>query len=100
MRTGNVLKEIRGGAWYPELLDEDLQAVYMASKKNVIDSVTKFGRKDLTIRRQLLPIGPECEQGWWKLTPLGFERAIKEGPSWEPKYKTCRALILRGDEEV
>src|SRR5579872_2637629 len=86
MRTCDVLREIRGDRWFPELVDEDRRAAYPASKKNILDSLTKYGRKDLTILRQLFPIGPECKQGWWKLTELGRKRARKEGGGGRGKY--------------
>jgi len=83
MRTSDVLHALRSGEWYGEILQpEDFRGVYPHSRKSIFDTTIKFSRKDLTLKMQLLPIGEECQQGLWKLTPLGRERAIRDGGSW------------------
>ncbi len=101
MRTSDVLRELRGSTWYGEALkSQDFRGVYPHSRKSIFDTTIKFARKDLILKRQLFPIGGECQQGWWKLAPLGRDRAIRDGQSWTPKFTTRAALIEIAEAEV
>ena len=100
MRTSDVLRELRNSEWYGESLRSlDFRGVYPHSHKSIFDTTIKFARKDLTLKRQLFPIGEECKQGWWKLTPLGRERAVCDGQSWAPKFTIRAALVEIVDAE-
>jgi hypothetical protein len=94
MRTKEVLEQLKNGHWFEELSERDLGAVYEKSHKNLFDSIAKFSRKDLVIKKQLYSIGPECEMGVWKITRSGIERAQKEGPGWRPTYAMHQALEM------
>ena len=85
--------------YYPKLSSEDLEARYQTSGKKVVDSVIKFAKKHLAMRGQIYPIGPDCEKGTWKITPLGVERMLKEDGAWAPQYSEYFACVPIEDEE-
>jgi hypothetical protein len=94
VKVGDVLKEIRSARWYPELTENDLTARYKGSKKNVVNTVLKYGRKHLVERRELLPPGVENPAGTWKITEKGLERLQREGGGWKPKYAVYLDRII------
>ena len=86
--------------YYPDLSGEDLEARYQNSGKKVTDSVIKFAKKHLVLKGMICAIGPDCEKGTWKITPLGVERMLKEANAWVPKYSEYLACVpIEEDEE-
>ena len=69
VRTKFVLEEVKS-KWYRELTATDLRAVYSESKKNVVETVIKFSRKNLVEKGQLYP-ATEDSIGIWKPTVTG-----------------------------
>ena len=45
IKTKLVLREVRSPRWFPDLNEEDLAALYSRSRKNIVDSVIKYSRK-------------------------------------------------------
>jgi len=78
--------------WFGELTSVDLRAVYPESKKNVVDTVIKFSRKNLVFKGQLYPANEE-NIGIWKPTPAGIARAKEEAGGWMPMYVEIRSMI-------
>lgn len=91
VRTKFVLEEVKS-KWYRELTATDLRAVYSESKKNVVETVIKFSRKNLVEKGQLYP-ATEDSIGIWKPTVTGIARAQKEAGNWEPKYVEIQSMI-------
>ena len=57
MSTKSVLYELRNGKWFSELRTEDKEVVYEKSRKNALDTVLKFSKKSLVMKRQVFPVG-------------------------------------------
>ncbi len=68
------------------------ESVYSESKKNVVETVIKFSRKNLVEKGQLYP-ATEDSIGIWKPTVTGIARAQKEAGNWEPKYVEIQSMI-------
>jgi hypothetical protein len=71
-----VLKEVES-KWFSELTETDLKALYLLSRKKIVQSIIKFSKKNLIVRGEIYPVSEE-NFGTWKATPKGLERAIKE----------------------
>jgi len=91
MRTKVVLEQVKK---YFELDKEDLEARYPKSQQFVVNTIIKFSRKQLVSKKQLYPIGEECQLGTWKLTPLGLRRARDAAVNWQPRYAYRNAILL------
>ena len=94
VKTADVLKELKSPNWFPELSLSDLSARYPESKKKVVDTIIKFGRKRLVIRGEIYPLSPENPTGIWRITQIGLERLKKERASWLPKYSIYTNRIV------
>jgi hypothetical protein len=95
-KTAEVLWQVKKH-WFKELSDIDLLARYPESKKRIVDSVIKFGRKHLIGKGELYPPSEENPIGRWRATPAGVKRAQSEEGSWSPSYVETMGLIE--DEE-
>ncbi len=93
MTTKSVLHELRNGKWFSELRMEDKEVVYEKSRKNALDTILKFSKKSLVIKKQVFPVG-EVEVGVWKITESGIDRARKEGASWRATYSEHHAIEI------
>ena len=91
LKTKDVLKRVRK---YFELGEDDLNARYPKSHQLVVNSIIKFSRKELVSKKQLYPIGEECQLGTWKLTPSGLRRARDAAADWQPRYTYRNAILL------
>jgi len=91
VRTKLVLEQVKN-EWFSELTVTDLRAVYPESKKNVVDTIIKFSRKNLVEKGLLYPANEE-NIGIWKITPAGTARAQKEAGNWTPKYVEIQSMI-------
>jgi len=93
MSTRTVLQEVRSAKWF-KLSDDDLKARYPKSRRKIVDSVIKYGRKNLVLKGQILPVGEGVPTGTWKATPRGLTRYTMEGQGWKPRYSTHDAIII------
>ncbi|MFI5421097.1 MAG: hypothetical protein ACHQ1H_09035 [Nitrososphaerales archaeon] len=91
-RTAEVLRQVKKH-WFKELSDLDLRANYPKSKKRIVDSVIKFGRKHLIGKGELYPPSEENPIGRWRATPAGVKRAQSEEGGWSPSYVESEGLI-------
>jgi hypothetical protein len=94
MPTKAVLHELRCGKWFSELKPEDKEVVYEKSRKNVLDTILKFSKKALVVKKQVFPVREASEVGVWKITESGIERARKEGADWRATYSQHHAIEL------
>jgi hypothetical protein len=94
MTTKSVLHELRNGKWFSELRTEDKEVVYEKSRKNALDTILKFSKKSLVIKKQVFPFGEVREVGIWKITESGIERARREGDSWRATYSDHHAIEI------
>ena len=97
MPTKIVLQEVRGAKWF-QLSEDDLDARYPLSRKEITNSVIKFGRKNLTIKGEIFPAGEGAPIGVWRITIKGIERALKERELWRPRYTNREAVLIEERE--
>jgi len=93
MPTRTVLQEVKSAKWF-KLSDDDLKARYPKSRRKIVDSVIKYGRKNLVLKGQILPVGEGVAIGTWKATRIGLTRYSLEGQEWKPRYSTHDAIII------
>ena len=86
-RTKDALRKVKKRYNFSE---RDLAGRYAISQQRVIDTIIKFGRKNLVEKREVYPSGGNCLVGVWKITPKGAERVLRERASWTPKYTHYR----------
>jgi len=94
MTTKSVLHELRKGKWFGKLRAEDKEVVYEKSRKNALDTILKFSKKSLVIKKQVFPVGSASEVGVWKITESGIDRVRKEGASWRATYSEHHAIEI------
>ncbi len=94
MTTKSVLYELRNGKWFSELRTEDKEVVYEKSRKNALDTILKFLKKSLVLKKQVFPVGEASEVGVWKITESGIDRARKEGASWRATYSEHHTIEI------
>jgi len=92
LKTKVVLQRVR--RCFHELGEDDLRARYPKSRQNVVNTIIKFSRKQLVSKKQLYPIGENCELGTWRLTPIGLQRARDAKTDWRPHYTYRDAIIV------
>jgi hypothetical protein len=93
MRARDVIREVRG--WFDHLSTDDLEARYPESRKKITDTVIKFSKKNLTLKKQIFPAGNESiPLGVWKITHEGIKRLDREKASWQPRYSFHEDAIL------
>jgi len=92
MSTRTVLQEVRSAKWF-KLTDDDLKARYPKSRRKIVDSVIKYGRKNLVLKGQILPV-ESVAIGTWKATRIGLARYAMEWKEWKPRYSTHDAIII------
>jgi len=92
MPTRTVLQEVRSAKWF-KLTDDDLKARYPKSRRKIVDSVIKYGRKNLVLKGQILPV-ESVAIGTWKATRIGLARYAMEWKEWKPRYSTHDAIII------
>jgi len=97
MSTKDVIKEV-STKWFDSLTEDDRRARYPASGKKIIQSIIKFSRKNLVLKRQIFPVGGGRPLGVWMLTPLGVERAMKGKGEWMPKFTNHDAIIIEEEK--
>jgi len=66
--------------------------VYPESKKKIVETITKFSRKNLVGKGEIHPVSGG-NFGTWTATSKGIERALKEGENWVPKYVEIDSMI-------
>jgi hypothetical protein len=94
VRTSAVLKELKEN-FFKELSPVDLGARYPRSRKGVVDTSLKFGRKNLVQRGEVFPVGNSGSPvGIWRICEKGKRRLEKEMGAWAPKYVHHSNLLV------
>jgi len=95
-----VCAQISLTSWGTCIIDSGPPLIQGSGSKKVTDSILKFSKKHLVLKGQIYSIGPCCEKGTWKITPLGVERMLKEGSAWTPQSSEYLAYVPIEDDEL